>query len=225
MFDTVRENFFNAAIAARYLPDILKGMAVTLQLGGLIVATGIGLGLALAFLRAFQVRALSLAIVAFADVLRALPPLVVLILLYFALPFAGAQLSGFAAAWLALALALAAFAEEIFWAGITSVPKGQWEAGRSTGLSFNQTLVYVVLPQAIRLGIPPLTNRAIGISKGTTLGSVIAVPELLNVTSSIQSNVANPTALTVGAILFLALFLPFVRFTRWLERAYGHPRH
>jgi L-cystine transport system permease protein len=80
------------------------------------------------------------------------------------------------------------------------------------------------LPQVVRISIPPLTNRAIGISKGTTLGSVIAVPELLSVTSSIQSNVANPTALTVGALLFLALFLPFVRFTRWLEQAYAHPR-
>jgi polar amino acid transport system permease protein len=91
-------------------------------------------------------------------------------------------------------------------------------------LGFTQTLAYIILPQVVRISIPPLTNRAIGISKGTTLGSVVAVPELLNVTSSIQSNVANPTALTVGALLFLALFLPFVRFTRWLERAYAHPR-
>ena len=96
---------------------------------------------------------------------------------------------------LALAIVLSAFAEEIFWAGINAVPKGQWEAGRSTGLGFTQTLAYIILPQVVRISIPPLTNRAIGISKGTTLGSVVAVPELLNVTSSIQSNVANPTAL------------------------------
>ncbi len=133
-------------------------------------------------------------------------------------------LEPFTATVLALAIVLSAFSEEIFWAGINAVSKGQWEAGRSTGLSFSKTLTYIVLPQVVRISIPPLTNRAIGISKGTTLGSVVAVPELLNVTSSIQSNVANPTALTVGALLFLLLFLPFVRFTRWLEHAYAHPR-
>ena len=130
----------------------------------------------------------------------------------------------FTATVLALAIVLSAFSEEIFWAGINAVPQGQWEAGRSTGLSFSKTLAYIILPQVVRISIPPLTNRAIGISKGTTLGSVVAVPELLNVTSSIQSNVANPTALTVGALLFLLLFLPFVRFTRWLEHVYAHPR-
>ena len=134
------------------------------------------------------------------------------------------MLSPFAATVFALALVLSAFSEEIFWAGVNAISKGQWEAGRSTGLSFNQTLIHVVLPQVVRMAIPPLTNRAIAISKGTTLGSVVAVPELLNVTSSIQSSVANPTALTVGAILFLILFLPFVRFTRWLEQVHSHPR-
>lgn len=223
--DALYHNFFNVPIMLRYLPELIAGFWITVELAAAIVVTGLALGLALAIVRAFQIRPLNVLIVVLVDVLRAIPPLVLIVTVYFALPFLGIRFSGFVSAWLVLALVLAAFAEEIFWAGITSVPKGQWEAGRSTGLGFNQTLAYVVLPQAIRLGIPPLTNRAIGISKGTTLGSVVAVPELLNVTSSIQSNVANPTALTVGAMLFLALFLPFVRFTRWLERAYGHPRH
>ncbi|RYE29403.1 MAG: ABC transporter permease subunit, partial [Hyphomicrobiales bacterium] len=153
-----------------------------------------------------------------------IPQLVLIVLAYFALPYFGLVLEPITATVLALAMVLSAFAEEIFWAGINAVHKGQWEAGRSTGLSFTRTLAYIILPQVVRISIPPLTNRAIGISKGTTLGSVVAVPELLNVTSSIQSNVANPTALTVGALLFLLLFLPFVSFTRWLERVYAHPR-
>ena len=70
---------------------------------------------------------------------------------------------------------LMAFSEEIFWAGITSVAKGQWEAARSTGLTFGQTLVSVVLPQAFRLTIPPLTNRTIALTKGTALGPDAAV--------------------------------------------------
>jgi len=223
--DAILRYFFDFSRLSGYWPDILHGFLITVEMSILTVAIGIPLGLLLAVLRLYGIRPLNALIIFYIDLFRSIPQLVLIILAYFALPYTGLVLSPFLATVVALSMVLSAFAEEIFWAGITSVPKGQWEAGRSTGLSFNQTLVYVVLPQAIRLGIPPLTNRAIGISKGTTLGSIIAVPELLNVTSSIQSNVANPTALTVGAILFLALFLPFVRFTRWLERAYGHPRH
>jgi polar amino acid transport system permease protein len=112
---------------------------------------------------------------------------------------------------------LMAFSEEIFWAGITSIPKGQWEAARSTGLSFGQTLVNVVLPQAVRLTIPPLTNRTIAITKGTALGSVVALNEILGMASSAVSNSYNPSPLTLGAGAYLVLFLPMVIVGRWLE--------
>ncbi|AXC50187.1 amino acid ABC transporter permease [Paracoccus suum] len=217
--------FFNFGRLAGYWPDIWAGFFVTLQMSVLTVLLGIPLGLGLAILRLYQVRPVSLLIVFFVDFFRAIPQLVLVVLFFFALPVTGLVLSPFLATVTALALILAAFAEEIFWGGFLSVPKGQWEAGRSTGLGFNQTLFSVILPQVVRMTIPPLTNRAIGISKGTTLGSVIAVPELLNVTSSIQSNIANPTALTIGAVLFLLIFLPFVRFTRWLERVFKGPVH
>lgn len=190
----------------------------------LTIVIGIPLGLFIAILRIYGVKPLNAAIILYIDFFRSIPQLVLIVLAYFALPLLGLVLSPFAATVFALALVLSAFSEEIFWAGVNAISKGQWEAGRSTGLSFNQTLIHVVLPQVVRMAIPPLTNRAIAISKGTTLGSVVAVPELLNVTSSIQSSVANPTALTVGAILFLILFLPFVRFTRWLEQVHSHPR-
>lgn len=215
--------FFNFGLIAQYWPEIIQGFWVTLQMAVLTVVIGIALGLGLAVLRLYNIRPLNWVIVFYVDFFRAIPQLVIIVLIYFALPYAQIVLEPFAATVFALSLVLSAFAEEIFWASIASIPRGQWEAGRSTGLGFNRTLFHIVLPQAFRVSIPPLTNRAIGLTKGTTLGSVIAVPELLNVTSSIQSNVANPTALTVGAILFIVLFLPFVRFTRWLERRYSHP--
>lgn len=223
MQDIIRY-FFDFSLLAGYWPDILRGFLITVEMSILTVVIGIPLGLLLAILRLYGLRPVNLLIIFYIDFFRAIPQLVLIVLAFFALPFAGLVLSPFVATVLALSLVLSAFAEEIFWAGITSVNKGQWEAGRSTGLNFHQTLVYVILPQVVRQSIPPLTNRAIGISKGTTLGSVIAVPELLNITSSIQSTIANPTALTIGALLFLVLFLPFVRFTRWLEQAYAHPR-
>jgi len=222
--DQIVRYFFDFPLMAAYWPDILRGFLITIEMSILTIVIGIPLGLALAVLRLYGIRPLNWLIIFYIDFFRSIPQLVLIVLAYFALPYFGLVLEPFTATVLALAIVLSAFSEEIFWAGINAVPQGQWEAGRSTGLSFSKTLAYIILPQVVRISIPPLTNRAIGISKGTTLGSVVAVPELLNVTSSIQSNVANPTALTVGALLFLLLFLPFVRFTRWLEHAYAHPR-
>ena len=91
-------------------------------------------------------------------------------------------------------------------------------------LSFFQALRYVVLLQAIRLAIPPLTNRTISITKSTALGSVVAVEEILNQATSQQAILANPSPLMLGAIFFLIIFAPLVRLTRWIERRYGWKR-
>jgi len=153
------DSFFNARVMAEYLPKIIEGFGLTVVLALCIIVAGLALGLLLALLRAFAIRPLNWLIIFTVDLFRALPPLVIIVLLYFGLPNAGLELSGFVASWLALTLVLMAFAEEIFWAGITAVPKGQWEAARSTGLGFVATLGYVVLPQALRITIPPLVCR------------------------------------------------------------------
>src|SRR5262249_6270204 len=161
-----------------YFPAIMKGVVVTIEIAAAVVVTGTLLGLALAIVRTFRLLAVNALIVVFVDMFRALPPLVLVLLVYFGLPTIGINLPSFALLW--LALVLAAFAEEIFWAVILSIPKGQWEAARSTGLGFLGTLAYIVLPQAIRLTVPPLTNRTIAITKNTALGTVIGVGEILN---------------------------------------------
>ena len=153
------DTFFNAKVMARYAPDIAWGMVVTIELALLVIVTGLAAGLALALVRSLGWRALNLLIVFTVDLFRALPPLVIIVFIYFGLPALELSPSGFVSSWLSLMLVLMAFSEEIFWAGITSIPKGQWEAARSTGLSYGQTLINVVLPQALRLTIPPLTNR------------------------------------------------------------------
>jgi polar amino acid transport system permease protein len=211
------ETFFNAKVMAKYLPDIAYGMAVTIELAALVIAAGLAAGLALALARSLGLRPLNLLIVFVVDLFRALPPLVVVVFIYFGLPAVELSPSGFVSIWLSLALVLMAFSEEIFWAGITSIAKGQWEAARSTGLSYGQTLIHVVLPQALRLTIPPLTNRTIAITKGTALGTVVAVHEILGMASSAVSNSYNPSPLTLGAAAYLVLFLPMVIVGRWLE--------
>jgi len=224
MSSTIVDNFFNPVIAARYWPDILRGAVVTIELGVLIVVSGLLLGLALAILRALQIRPFTWLIIAFADVFRALPPLVTLVLVYFALPFIDIEISGFVATWATLALSLAAFAEETFWAGILSVDKGQWEASRSTGLTYLQTLGFVVLPQAVRMTIPSLTNRTIAITKMTAIASVVAVEEILANAATAQAYSANTTPITMAAFAYLAIFVPLVVFSRWVERRFAWRR-
>jgi polar amino acid transport system permease protein len=218
------ETFFKRELIARYLPDILKGMAVTIEIAVFVVLTGIAFGLLLAFLRSFGLRLLNPLIVVFVDIARALPPLVLVLIVYFGLPNVGVSLPSFAVLWLVLSLVLAAFAEEIFWAGILSVRKGQWEAGRSTGLSYGQTLAYIILPQAVRLTVPPLTNRTITITKNTALGTVIGVPEILNQATTAQSFSGNATPLMMGAIAYVLLFLPVVILGRWIETRFAWKR-
>ena len=210
--------FFNPAVARAYWPVIASGVLVTVGVGLAVVLTGIVLGLVLAIVRSLGLRALALPIIAFADIMRSLPPLVVLIVLYFGLPALGLPLSAFAVTWLSLSLVLAAYAEESIWAGICAVPRGQLEAARSTGMRWPQAMRLVVLPQALRRALLPLTNRVISITKNTALGSVVALNEILNNAQGASSHAGNPTPLMMAAGAYLAVFLPLVVFSRWLEQ-------
>ena len=154
--------------------------------------------LLLALVRALAIRPLNWLIIFVVDLFRSLPPLVIIVLLYFGLPSAGWSPSGFMSTWLSLALVLMAFSEEIFWAGITSVHKGQWEAARSTGLSFGQTLIDVVLPQALRLTIAPLTNRTIAITKGA-LRRALEIPLPAAFLASVGSGASTTNDIEGGA--------------------------
>jgi His/Glu/Gln/Arg/opine family amino acid ABC transporter permease subunit len=218
------DTFFNLAVMRQYLPKVIEGMGVTVLLALAVVATGLLLGIVLGLLRSLRLKPLNLLIVVFADVFRAVPALVILIIIYFALPTVGIRLSGFASAWLGLSLVLAAFAEEIVWAGILSVPRGQWEAARATGLNFAQGMRFVVLPQALRLTVAPLTNRAIVITKNTALASVLAVGEILYQAQAGYSFSYNPSPLTLGAIAYLILFIPLIWFGRWVEGRFAWKR-
>jgi polar amino acid transport system permease protein len=213
--------FFNLEIMVRHFYPVMEGFWLTVLMAGAIVVLGLPLGLLLAFVRAFQIRPVNALIVFSVDLLRAVPPLVIIYLFYFALPYAGVTLGSIPATVLTLTLVLAAFSEEIYWAAITSLPRGQWEAARSTGLTFGQTLVFVIILQGIRRAVPMVTNRTIAVTKGTALGSTVAVQEILNQALSAQSLSANPSPLTLGALLYLVIFAPMVVGSRWVERRFG----
>ena len=218
------ETFFKPNLIEQYLPSIIKGVVTTIEIAVAVVITGLALGLLLAVIRSFQIKLINALIVVFVDMFRALPPLVIVLIVYFGLPNVGLSIPSFAVLWLVLSLVLAAFAEEIFWAGILSVPKGQWEAARSTGFGFLGTLGYIVLPQAVRLTVPPITNRTVAITKNTALGTVIGVPEILNQATTAQSFSGNATPLMMGAIAYIVLFIPVVALGRWLETRFAWKR-
>tara|TARA_R110000751_G_scaffold221868_2_gene324232 strand:+ start:2925 stop:3614 length:690 start_codon:yes stop_codon:yes gene_type:complete len=209
--------FFDPVIMKKYWPAILDGLWVTLGLSVAVVICGVLLGLVLACLRSAGIRILNLFIVAFADIWRALPPLVVILIFYFGFPGIGITFSAWMVLFLVLSLVLAAFAEEIFWAGIRSVDIGQWEAAHASGMRSLTVLVWIVLPQAMRMAMPSLTNRSIAITKMTALGTIIGVPEILYQASSAQSFSGSATPLSLGALAYVLLFLPFVILGRWLE--------
>ena len=218
------DTFFNWPVIVQYLPALGEGLLVTCQLALLVVLTGLALGLGLALLRAYRLRLVNVLIVGFVDILRALPPLVLILILYFGLPNVGVTLSGFVVVWLVLSAVLAAFAEEIYWAGLSAVDRGQWQAARSTGLSFSQTLVFVALPQAVRMTIPPITNRTIAITKYTAIGMVVGVGEILGQATTAQSFSGNASPLMAGALIYVALFLPVVVLGRWIENRFAWRR-
>lgn len=222
--ERLADTFFNWQVMAQYAPKIWEGFWVTVGLALAVIVAGISSGLVLALVRSFRLRLLNFLIVVLVDMLRALPPLVLIVGFYFALPSLGIKMSAWVATWLALALVLMAFSEEIFWAGIVAVPRGQWEAARSTGLTFWQTLSQVVAPQAVRMTIPPLTNRTIAITKGTALGAVVAVGEILYQAQTAYSFSYNPSPLVLGSIAYLVLFIPVVIFGRWVETRFAWKR-
>ena len=212
------EVFFNLDVLRRSLPLLLRGLWTTILLGAVSIVLGLLLGLVLVMLRLYGQRAVRLLAAAYINLFRALPLLVLLVLIYYALPFLGVRLSSFAAAATALSMVSGAYAAEIFRAGIEAVPRGQFEASAALGLRRWRVMRSVVLPQAVRIVVPPLTSNAISVLKDTALASVVAMPDLLKQATQAQALFANPSPLIGAAVLYLLLLLPLVGLVGWLTQ-------
>lgn len=215
---SVFDTFLNGKVFLETLPLLLSGLWVTIGLGVSAVILGVIGGLLLALLRLYGTTPVRLVAIVYINVFRAIPLLVLLIVIYYALPFVGIRLSPFAAATTALSLVSAAYSAEILRAGIEGVPRGQFEAGRALGLSPVRQMIDVVLPQAVKLVIPPLTSNAINVMKDTALASVVAMPDLLKQATQAQALAANPTPLIGAALIYLVILLPFVSLVGAAER-------
>ncbi len=216
--DDFLDTFANVDSLIEVWPLLLSGLEITALLCLVTVPFGAALGLAVAVLHSLKLRYLTGLLTLYVDFLRSFPPLVLLILIYYGLPFLGLELSELPAAALALVLNSSAYYGEIFRAGIEAIPKGQREAARSTGLTALQAMAYVVLPQAIKAVVPPLTSNTLELVKLTSIASVVALPELLRTARLAQDLVYNPTPLMAAALIYFVLLWPVVRLISKLDR-------
>ncbi|WP_282028852.1 amino acid ABC transporter permease [Paracoccus marcusii] len=220
IFDT----FLNAEVMRRTFPMLLQGLWITLQLGAASIVAGLVLGLGLAMARLYGPGPVRFVTRLYIDIFRSIPLLVLLIIVYYALPFVGLRLSPFASAMSALTLVSGAYTAEIFRAGIEAIPKGQFEASAALGLNGRQTMADVILPQAVRIVIPPLTNNSINVVKDTALASVVAMPDLLKQATQAQALAANPTPLIAAAVIYIAFLWPLVALVSRMERRFAARR-
>ena len=216
--EALRQQFFNLAIMERALPLLLMGLRQTALICALLIPLGLIGGLMPALLSRSRTRPLRwLAMIAI-DFFRAVPPLVLLIFIYSGLPFAGLRPSPLTAVAIAFFLNTSSYYGEIYRAGIESIPAGQWDAARSTGLTGAQAMIYVVLPQAVRNVLPDLVSNTVEVVKLTSIASVVALPELLYSADMARSVTFNSSPLVLAAAIYLLMLWPVVRLVSRLER-------
>lgn len=214
---------FDFSLIWNSLPLLLAGAGVTIEITAIAVGLGFIFGLITSVCRLSGVKVLQVIAVCYVNIIRGTPMLVQIFLIYFALPMViGERINPFVAAVAACSINSGAYVSEIFRAGIQSVDKGQMEAGRSLGLSWMQTMRYVILPQAFKHVIPPLGNEFISMTKETSLVSVIGFEELTRRGQLIIAKTYGSFEiwLTVAAI-YLVMTLTIAHLVSYLERRFA----
>ncbi|HMN67020.1 MAG TPA: ABC transporter substrate-binding protein/permease [Bdellovibrionales bacterium] len=208
-----------------FLPLLAKGALMTLQISVIAMALAILVGLLTALARLYGPRPLAWLAVAFVEVFRGTPLLIQLFLIFYGLPHIGIRFDPFVAAVLGLGLNYGASEAENYRAGILSIPKAQMDAAQALGLSRAQSLRHIILPQAVRVVIPPVTNDFIALLKDSSLVSVITMVELTATYGQLASTYFDylGVGLLAAAVYFL-IGLPFVRLSRYFE-ARGSRHH
>ena len=225
-WQAIKENFFDVHTMKEIWPEIVQeGAKNTISYTAIAFTGGLAHACGLALMKLSPVAPYRWLATVYIEFFRGLPALIVIILFAFAVPLAfqwqppGGNIG---AGCIALIVVSGAYMAETLRAGIQAVPKGQHEAARSLGMSGSRTMVSIVLPQAIRLIIPPLTNEFVLLLKDTSLLSVAGVAagqkELTNFGEDALNTYGNATPLMMAAVLYLVITLPLTRLVAWLER-------
>ncbi|SDO86532.1 amino acid ABC transporter membrane protein, PAAT family [Ralstonia sp. 25mfcol4.1] len=206
------------------LPPMMEGARVTLTLFAITLGLSVPLGLALALLRISAWAPVSALVNGYIWLMRGTPLMLQMLFIYFALPFVpyvGIRLPDFPAAVVAFALNYAAYFAEIFRAGIQSVERGQYEASKTLGLSYFQTMRRIVLPQMIGRVLPPVSNETITLVKDTSLIYVLALNDILRTARSIVQRDFTTTPFLVAALFYLVMTLVLTWLFQRLEKRYA----
>ncbi|KAI3592338.1 ABC transporter, permease protein (cluster 3, basic aa/glutamine/opines) [Cupriavidus sp. U2] len=206
------------------LPPMMEGAKVTLTLFAITLGLSVPLGLALALLRISAWAPVSGLVNGYIWLMRGTPLMLQMLFIYFALPFVpyvGIRLPDFPAAVVAFALNYAAYFAEIFRAGIQSVERGQYEASKTLGLSYFQTMRRIVLPQMIGRVLPPVSNETITLVKDTSLIYVLALNDILRTARSIVQRDFTTTPFLVAALFYLVMTLVLTWLFQRLEKRYA----
>ena len=213
---------FNVEIMKSAFPLLLAGAGITLEITALSVAFGMLIGIIIALIRLSRLKPLRWLGTVYVDFIRGTPLLVQIFLVYFALPgLIGHRVDAFFAAIAACSINSGAYVAEIFRGGIQSIDIGQMEAGRSLGMSWWQTMRYIILPQAFKRIIPPLGNEFIAMLKDSSLVSVIGFEELTRRGQLIIARTYASFEIWMAvAIIYLILTFTVARLTGLLERKF-----
>lgn len=202
---------------------LLNGMIWTIQLTAWGLLCGLPIGLLMGLFRVSPIRPLSMASMVYVEAIRGTPLLVQIFAIYFVLPAFGIRIPEYLAAILALSINSSAYIAEIFRAGIQSIPKGQMEAARSLGFGYVSAMGLVILPQAMRRVVPPLTNEAIALLKDSSLVSLMGMTELTRTGQELASRLANPMTVWLAvALCYLLLTIPLTSIARVLEKRWTY---
>lgn len=203
-------------------PLLWAALAFTIPLAILSFIFGVSLGLVTALARMFGRAPLRAVARFYVWIFRGTPLLVQLFLIFYGLPSVGITLDAFLAALIGFTLNVGAYSSEIIRAVISAVPKGQWEASYSIGMTFSQAMRRTVLPQASRIAVPPLSNTFIALVKDTSLAAVITVPEMFQATQRIVAVTYEPLILYIEVALFyLVMSSVLSQVQSWLEDHYA----
>lgn len=213
---------FNFDLVVNSFPLLLVGAGVTIKITALSVALGVIIGLFVGIARISRIKLLRVLSAIYVDFFRGTPLLVQIFLVYFALPvITGQRVDPFVAAIGSCGINSGAYVAEIFRAGIQSIDKGQMEAGRSLGMTWVQTMRYIIVPQAFKRVIPPLGNEFIALLKDSSLVSVIGFEELTRRGQLIIAKTYGSLEIWISvAVIYLAMTLTISRFVAYLERRY-----
>lgn len=200
---------------------MLDGTEITLEIFFVTLILSLPIGMLAALGRLSSIKIISRIVEFYIWIMRGTPLMLQLLFVYFALPMIGIRLPDIAAALLAFTLNYAAYFAEIFRAGIQAVPKGQYEAAKTLGMSYPQTMRRIILPQVIRIVLPPVSNETINLVKDTSLVYILAMNDLLRVARTIVQREFDMTPFLFAAIFYLAMTFVLTWGFKKLEAHYG----